>query len=218
VLFRLVHYLPIAHSALALFAMLGAVLIMASSAIDTGQPGMESLVPPATVCRWLAVAYLAVAALLQFRLGRSGHNLIAQPSRTWVLLVAEQIMLTVLLAAVLVRGPTSRLQMAGFHDAVAVLLVVALVSLALAVIDRMVAGGVAHTLGEWDEPDDVPEYSRLNGVFIAVAALLFLSAAFVEAQPLPNSAQPQKPEGKVAIDAPREQQALGLVGRGAGAG
>lgn len=185
-LFRLVHYLPVAHAALAWFSFAAAGWTMFTALFDKAPPGVEELMPHATVCRWLIVLYVALTGVLQFRLSRSGHSLISQPSRLWILFVAEQLLLVVLLAAVLVRGPTSRLYLGGLHHGVAALLIVALVSLSLAAVDRLVAHGVSWSLGDWSEVDRESNGDWLSALYIAVAAVLFLCIGLLEAQGLPN--------------------------------
>jgi hypothetical protein len=187
-LFRLVHYLPTAHASVGLFAALAGVWLMISAMVDFTPRGIEPLVAPAKVCHALAVLYLLVTAVLQYRLSRSGHGILAQPSGLWILLVGEQTLLLMLLAGVLVRGPTSRLYLAGMHHGVATLLTVALLSLLLAAVDRLTASRLARAIPEWAHTTSADRTMPLSIAFIVISGLLLISIGYLESQPLPNTA------------------------------
>lgn len=197
--FRLIHYLPIVHLALGFFAVVTALLVMTGMLMDITPRGIEPLLTAAKICRWLVVFYLLITGLLQYRLSRSGHSILAQPSRLWVIFVAEQILLLVLLAGVLVRGPTSRLYLSGLHQAVSALLIVALLSLALAAIDRFVARRLTLAIPEWDEDVQSRRAIPLGIGFIIVSGLLFLSIGYLESHPLPHTTR-RPPTAQAAGD------------------
>lgn len=199
-LFRLVHYLPTAHLALAALAWLGAAWVMGAALVETPHHGVDHLGTLGAIGRWLAVLYLGLAGVLQYRLSRYGHRILAQPGRMWIALVAEQLLLLVILCAVLLRGPTSRMYLAGLHHAVAVLLVVAALTLLLAAIDRLAAWSVARSAPEI-KGEVESSGTRLSASFVISAALLFLLIGFLEAQPLPHSEAPQ-PSEALPLEAP----------------
>jgi hypothetical protein len=185
-LFRLVHYLPTAHLALAVFSALAALWVVGASLTETPPPGLDTLQRAGTVCRWLAVIYLALGAALQFQLSRSGHSILAQPSRLWVLYVANQTLLLVLLLGVVARATQSRVHLMGLHHGVAALLIVSALSVVLAAVDRMAAAGLASTIPGWDDDNTVRHTVGLSLAFVVTAALLFLAIGYLEAQPLPH--------------------------------
>lgn len=188
-LFRLVHYLPTAHLTLGLFAILCGLLVMTGYSFDITPRGIDPLLMPAGICRWLAVLYLLVSGLLQHRLSRCGHNILAQPSRLWVAMVAEQALLLTILAGVLIRGPRSRLYLAGLHHAVSALLIVSTLSLLLALIDRYVAHRLAKEVPEWSDVNRSQRAVPLAIGFVVVSGLLFLGIGLLESQPLPHTGQ-----------------------------
>lgn len=189
-LFRLVHYLPVAHLAVALFAAVCGLGVLGGALLEAPPRGVESLARAAFVCRTLAVLYLLITALLQYRLSQSGHGILAQPSRLWVAFVGEQMLLLVLLAGVLVRGPTSRLYLGGLHQAVAALLVAAGLSLFLAAVDRLAARRLARVIPGWRDEPQASRATALSLGFIVVSALLFFSISYLESLPLPHRSRP----------------------------
>lgn len=186
ILFRLVHYLPTAHMALGIFSALAGLWVLAMSVTEQAPPGLESLAVAGGICRGLAVLYLFLAAVFQFRLSRSGYSILSQPSRLWVLYVADQYLLLLVLLAVLARAYDSRTHLAGLHHGISALLVVAGLSLALAIIDRVAASGLGRAVPDWGDETEPGTSNGLAIAFLVVGTLLWLSLGFLEAQALPH--------------------------------
>ncbi len=186
--FRFVHYLPIVHAALAICAGSAAAWVVGTTLSEKLSPGLSDWWLAVTVCRVLAIGYLALAAVHQWRLSRSGHDVIAQPGRLWMLLIAEQSILLMLLVFVWWRGPTSRVQMAGLHQSVAGLFMVTALTMAGGIIDRLVAIRLIRSIPDYDPQSVTARPLRFEITLIVAGAALCCALGYLETQALPYSA------------------------------